>query len=152
MKKVFLITSSIIALLLVLGIYIYAQKIDTIYAIRYARVFGSYDINEVDRYLNEDTLLTYKGLTDSYKNLRKNVIIAFGERVYDMPEGSSYGSGNDCFIDGIQTVDIQAYVDSNTYSSEFVSMEIRRKWLVSYEVVSLTSNDDFFGYLFFGEK
>lgn len=140
----------IFALILVLCVRMYESKIDTKYAIEYSRVFGSYDIKEVDQYLNEETLITYHDMTDTYKNLRNNVIAAFDEKKFTMPPGASYGHGDDFFIFGVQTIGIQTNVDSELYSSDYVSMELRRKWLIFYEVESMVSSDDFFGYLFFG--
>lgn len=103
----------------------------------------------MDKYLNSETLITYKGITDTYGNLRNNVIKAFEMKEYKMTEGYSYGHGNDVFINGIQNIGIQSYVDSDKYSSNFVSMDIERKWLIFYRVKTMSSNDDFFAYLFF---
>ena len=150
MKKLIFAALSIIAVSLIAGIYIYAGKVDTKYAIEYAQVFGSYDIRRVDQYLNEDTVITFDEYSDTYKNLRGNVIAAFEEQKYTMGEGSSYGHGDDVYNNGVQTVGIQTYIDSELYSSDYVSMELKRRWFVCYEVQSLTSSDDFFGYLFFG--
>lgn len=150
MKKNVLILGLVILVAIAIIICVYLEKIDTKYAIEYAQVFGSYDIKKVDRYLNEETLITYGEVTDTYKNLRDNVISAFKKKEYEMSNDSSYGHGADCFISRIQTIGIQVYINSKEYSSEFVSMELERQMLVNYRIKSLTSIDDFFGYLFFG--
>ncbi len=153
MKKTVLVTIVFLVLIaLFVCFHIRSKKVDTEYAIEYAKTFGSYDIKKVDQYLKEDTRITYNEKTDTYKNLRDNVIAAFDEKQYTMASDSSYGHGNDTFADGIQTIGIQTYVDSKLYSSEYVSMELKRKWLVFYEVESISSSDDFFGYLFFRIK
>jgi uncharacterized membrane protein len=152
MRKFILIVVLIIVVAIAIIIYVYSKKVDTKYAIEYAQVFGSYDIKKVDQYLNEDTLITYGGVTETYKNLRDNVVVAFEEKQYEMPNDSSYGHGDDHFVNGVQTIGIQAYINSGEYFSEFVSMEIERHWIVFYNIKSLTSSDDFFGYLFFGIK
>ena len=152
MKKI--VSNVVLVVIVVIAIIIYVNsiKFDTLYSIEYAQVFGSYDINKVDQYLNEETLITYDGMTDIYRNLRNNVIIAFEEKQYEMPNDSSYGHGDDLFINGVQTIGIQVYIDSEQYSSEFVSIEIEQQWLIFYKIRSITSRDDFFGYLFFGIK
>ena len=153
MNKVVLLIIKILMVIVFIflgGIYVYSNKVDTKYATEYAQVFGSYNIEKVDRYLNENTLITYKNITKPYKDLRKNVISAFDSKLFEMANGASYGHGNNCFFNGVQSVGVQTYVISERYNSEFVSMELERHGLVFYKVKSLTSSDDFFGYLFFG--
>ena len=133
-------------------IYSYSISVDTMYATNYAQVFGSYDIEKADCYLNEDTLLTYNGVTGTYKELRDNVLAAFAEKEYKMSRGYSYGHGNNLFSNGVQIIGIMAYVDSAVYSSSGVSMVLKRHWFVHYKIKAITSDDDFFGYLFFGIK
>ena len=140
----------IAVIVIVVTISIYSKKVDTKYAVEYAQVFGSYDIKKVDQYLDKETQITYNGVTNTYENLRENIISAFEENLYELPRDGSYGYGDDIFIDGIQTIGIQVYVNSTEYSSEFVSMELERRWVISYNIRSITSSDDFFGYLFFG--
>lgn len=130
--------------------YFYQRQIDTLYAVRYGEVFGSYDIQEVDRYLNSETLITYKGETKTYSELRENVILAFSKREYEMPEDSSYGHGNDKFINGIQEVGINSYIISDKHYSNGLQMEIERIGFFFFKVKSIQSEDEFFGYLFFG--
>lgn len=141
----------VVLMILIIYVIIYIITIDTRYAVKYAEVFGSYNINEVDQYLSEDTKITYMGKTDNYKNLRNNVISAFEKREYKMKKGYSYGYGDDIYINKTQNVGIQAYVDCDKYVSNYVSMNIKRNWLIFHEIESLSSDDDFFGYLFFGE-
>ena len=151
MRKIIPILAALLIIVSVSTIYAYSKKVDTKYAIEFARVFGSYDISKVDKYLNDDTLITYDGNTQAYSELRNNVVDAFEEKAFEMLDGSSYGHGDDLFVDGIQEIGIQAYVTSDEYSSEFISMELERKNFISYKIKSLASNDDFFGYLFFGK-
>lgn len=151
MKKIIIMVTLIIVGIAIV-ISVCSQQIDTKYAIEYAQVFGSYDIEKVDQYLNKETLITYDGVTETYENLRNNVIAAFEEKQYEMRNGSSYGNGDDLFVTGVQTIGIQVYIESEEYHSDFVSMELERHWLVFYKIKSITSNDNFFGYLFFGIK
>lgn len=129
--------------------YIKSKIVDTDYAIKYSEVFGSYDINEVDKYLDEDTLIVYKGMTKTYKELRNNIIKAFNEKKYVM-HNDSYGHGNNKFVDGIQEIGVLTYVEYNEKRSEDVILELERKGLFSYRIRSLKSEGRFFGYLFFG--
>ena len=128
----------------------YAMQLHTKYAKEYADVFGSYDMYKVDQYLSDDTIIVYKDRRALFKDLRANVVAAFHEKQYEMPQGSSYGHSGNWFARGNQTIGIQTYVISDEYSSDFVSMEIKRRGLFSYCIQSITSSDDFFGYLFFG--
>lgn len=152
MKKFILIMMLMIVIVIAIVIFVHSKTVDTKFAIEYAQVFGSFDIKKVDQYLDEDTLIKYDGVTATYRNLRDNIIAAFEEKQYKMPNDSSYGHGDDHFVNGVQAIGIQAYITSKEYSSEFVSMELERQWLVFYKIKSITSSDDFFGYLFFGIK
>lgn len=150
MKKSIMKKAIIIIIILIMGMQYYiSMAISTKYAIKYNEVFGSYDINEVDRYLNEETLITYKGITKSYKELRSNIVKAFEEKKYKM--GSSYGNGSGSFIGGVQEVGIQTYVESS-YHSNFVIMELECHGLFFYKINSIKSEDSFFGYLFFAKE
>ena len=152
-KTVYVIAISVVIILFIVGmVFIHSKRIDKKYAVEYARVFGSYDINEVDRYLDKKTIITYNGFSSTYEDLRDNVISAFNEKKYDMPKDGSYGHGNGRFVDGTQTVEIQVYINSDDYSSEFVSMEIERKCFMFYRIKTISSDDDFFGYLFWGKN
>ena len=149
--KIYLVLIIILVVAIVVGFYCaYLCRIDTIYATRYNEVFGSYDINKVDKYLNSETQIIYKGKTKTYKELRENVQSAFREREYEMPQGSSYGHGNNKFVKGIQKIGIRSYIKSNRHYSDGLQMEIERVGIFSVKVKSLQSDDEFFGYLFFG--
>ncbi|MDD5704233.1 MAG: hypothetical protein PHU23_19535 [Dehalococcoidales bacterium] len=152
MRKLFFV--SIGAIVVIIGLvayYFYLQGIDTRYAIKHSQVFGSYDINQVDKYLNEETVISYNGVSKSYKELRENVINAFENKEFKMVEDSSYGHGNNRFIDGVQEVNIQSWVDYNNKSIEVpIVMRLEIKGINKFSVKSLSSNNDFFGYLFFG--
>lgn len=106
--------------------YIKSKTVDTDYAIKYSEVFGSYDINEVDKYLDEDTLIVYKGMTKTYKELRNNIIKAFNEKKYIM-HNDSYGHGNNKFVDGIQEIGVLTYVEYNEKRSEDVILDLSVK-------------------------
>ncbi len=152
MKKLIFVSSGVIVVIIsCIAYYSYLQGIDTKYAIKYAQVFGSYDIKQVDQYLDEETIISYDGTSKTYKHLRENVIEAFKVRKFKMLEDSSYGSGNDKFVSGIQEVNIQSYVNYNKNNFEVpIIMQLEIKGLNKFEVKSLSSNHEFFGHLFFG--
>lgn len=142
---------SIIVITCFLTYYYFIQGVDTKYAITYSEVFGSYDIRQVDQYLNEETIITYKGVSASYKELRENVVHAFKTKKFRMLENSSYGSDNQKNLDGVQEVHIESYVEFDNKSYEVsVIMMLETKGINKFSVKSLSSNDEFFGYLFFG--
>ncbi len=150
MKKVIFIGFGVI-IVIICSITYYLKGIDTKYAKKYAQIFGSFDIKQVDQYLDEETIITYNGTSRMYKHLRENVIAAFEARKFKMLDGSSYGSGNNKFANGVQEVNIQSYVSFNNKSlEESIIMELEIIGLNKFKVKSLSSNDNFFGYLFFG--
>ena len=142
-----------VIILIITGIflnYFYQKQIDTLYAVRYGEVFGSYEIKKVDCYLNDATLITYNGETKTYKELRENIISAFSRREYEMKIGSSYGHGNDKFVNNVQEIGINSYIISENHYSIGLQLELERVYFFFFKVKSIKSDDEFFGYLFFG--
>ena len=152
MKKLIFVGIGVIVITTgLLSYYIYLQGIDTKYAIKYAQIFASYDIKQVDQYLDKETIISYNGTSKTYKHLRENVIKAFGARKFKITEYSSYGCGNNKFVNRVQEVNIQSYVSYNNKSLEVpIIMQLEIIGLNKFKVKSLSSNDKFFGYLFFG--
>lgn len=151
MKKNIIITLT--AVLFVIGVtayFVYMDKVDTIYAINYAKCFSNYDIAQVDRFLDESTLINYKGTEKAYSELRDNVINALQEKRFVMTEGGSYGYG-DGFSKGTQVVGIENHVEVDGKTREdHIKMTLKHIGPI-ITVKSLSSDDEFFGYLFFGE-
>ena len=153
MKKMVIITVIIVFALLIITAILYAaytSTIDTEYAKKYSEVFGSYEIGQVDKFLDTNTTLSFQEETQTYAELRPNVTKAFDEKRYSMEQKSSYGHGDDNLVNGIQKVEVSTFVDYKDKVSEEISMEIERKGLFSYRVKSLKCDGEFFGYLFFG--
>lgn len=130
--------------------HVYMDKVDTIYAIKYGKCFSEYNIIKVDRFLDDDTFISYNGTTRIYKELKSNVEKAFKEKRFVMGD-DSYGYGNG-FVDGIQEVGIQSYVSINGESREVYIKMVLKKTAFKVKVESLSCNDRFWGYLFFGES
>ena len=142
----------IISVILILAAFtiLYDSKVDTLYAIKYGEVLNSYDISQMDKYLNPDTEIIYQGRSNTYSSLRNNVETAFIEKLYI--HGSSYGHASPEFgINGELNIGIYAYVESDKYESTEVEMIIERTFWIFYRVKSIKSNDSFFGFFFFRE-
>ena len=153
-KYIIIIAITLVAIVLVIVVsQFFIPGVDaTAYAIEYSKVFGSYDIDKVDEYLNELTVITYRGTSKTYKELRTNIISAFNEKKFIMTNDSSYGSGKGGFVDGVQTVRMQSYVDLDGKSIEvYIEMQLEKTGLSSAKIKSLSSDNEFFGYLFFGK-
>lgn len=153
MKKYIYICISISVIIIGFIIYyIFLQGVDTRYAIKYSQIFSSYDIKQVDQYMTEDTIISYNGISKTYGQLRHNISVAFESKNFKMQDGSSYGSGDNKFINGVQVVNIQSYVDHNNQSIEVpIIMQLEKKGINKFAVRSLSSDSEFFGYLFFGK-
>lgn len=150
-RKLFISITIVTVILFSFGLlFCYSRTVDTEYAIKYSEVFGSYNIDKVDKYLKENTQISYQGKTKTYKELRKNLVEAFNEKKYIMPQKSSYGHGDDKFVNNIQEVWVLTFVEYKNKLSEDVLMEIERKGLFSYSIRSIKGDGSFFGYLFFG--
>ena len=133
--------------------YAYLHGIDTAFATEYSKVLGSYDLSIMDDFLDPDTQITCPGYISTYKELRANVLRAFDNKLYHMD--SSYGHGNDRFVDGLQSVGAYAYVSLDQpvlqENNELVTMVIEQTGPFTFRVKSLHSDGTFFEYLFFGE-
>ena len=110
-KKVCMVLGCIIVVvtIFIIGYQCYLQRIDTQYAVNFAKAFGTYDICIIDDYLSDDTKIICQGEVKTYKELRENVMVSCGEKRYSFFDGSSYGFGNDRFIDGVQDIDVLLY-------------------------------------------
>ena len=155
MKKILLIISTIaVVVILAVGYVYYTKTIDTKFAIGFSEAFMNYNIHDVDKYLSGDTLIIYNGKSSTYEELRENVISACNEKRYSFSKGSSYGYGNDKFIDDIQIVDIKLYgkLDGKDIGECNVSMKLRRKGLLRFEIDTITCNDPIFECLFYANE
>lgn len=151
MKKIFIGVVTVIFVILFGILYLlYLCTIDTKYAIKYSKVMGSYDIAQVDAFLNEDTMIIYKDASKKYKELRNNIIKAFDEKIFYMAEDSSYGHGKDFYGNTNQTIGIQSTVTIGDKNIEvYIEMKLKQVGINTFKIESLCSNNEFFGYLFF---
>lgn len=147
----------LLSLFLILVIYalsrIYINGIDSDYAKKYADVLCTKDIKLFDKYFNSDTLVFYKDISGEYINLRQNLQNTFSERKYNLFCDSSYGNGNDKFINGIQKISIESFIQYNSRSIEVpIEMEIEIIGMNKIKIKSIRSDSIFFGNMYFGEK
>ena len=133
------------------GYKIYLISVDTKYAIKFAEVLSSCNVDEYDSFFNDNTEFIYGERRVTYKQTREHIADVFKSNSNNF-KINSYGHGNDEFINGIQ--DIQIYL-SGTFNGERISdciiyMKLKRG-LFSFEVVSLECQEPIFEYLFFGD-
>lgn len=157
MKKTFIVLITIaiaVALVIVSYCYIQLKWVDTRYAKSFARVLGSKDIALVDEYFDMDTIIICKGKKGSYSDLRVNILDSYLQKKFKLSNDGSYGNGNDKFINNIQELNIEVYVQEDFLGKHrgdiLVVMEIERKGINSYRVKSVKVEDEFFEELFFG--
>ena len=152
MKRILLIITSIVIIIILIAGYVYYIKtVDTIFAINFSESFRNYNIYDIDNYLSKDTLIICNGKSSSYDNLRENVISACNEKKYLFSDGSSYGYGNDKFIDGIQYVDIKLYGELNgkDIGECKLSMRLKKEGLFRFKIDTIECDEPIFDYLFY---
>lgn len=142
---------AITAIFFIVGYNVYIKTIDTKYAVKFAQAFKNYDINDIDKYFSKDTQFIYKENKKTYNELRKNIEKACNEKIYEFSDGSSYGYGNDKFINNLQTVNVKLHgkISQNSFGDCSITMILRKKGLFSFAVDSLECNEDVFGQMFF---
>ena len=128
------------------------NRIDTKYAIDFSTVFSTYDINSIDNYLTNETVIICNNKYAKYAELRKNVEVACEEKKYQFE--SSYGHGNNKFKNNIQEITVYLYGKLNDKNINGVNilMSLKKSGWFKYEIVSLECNDDIFEYLFYRNK
>ena len=122
---------------------------DGIIAEDFDSVFGSYNINIVDNYLNNETNITYKGVTKTYEELRPNVIKAFNDKKFSMED--DYAFGGHLPRTPTNEIVIDSWVDYENIGTVEVYIKVTTKYKDGrYVADTMNSEDAFFGYLFFG--
>ena len=124
---------------------------EPIYSIDYGKVFGSYDIDQVDQFINGNPQITYKNLSGIYEELRPNLIQAFEEKRFK--NCRSRAEIYDESTDGRDHY-FWFYVRADFNGKEvweFVELENERVGYCSYGITSIRCDDELFGYMFFGK-
>ncbi|MBR2743581.1 MAG: hypothetical protein IKD89_08330 [Clostridia bacterium] len=149
MKKVFVI---VIVVLLILIYTFSLTQIDTKYAVRFGDVFSSYDIEKIDEYLSEDTIIICNGKSACYKEVRDNVYIACSESPRKFNIISSYGHGDDIFIFGPQKVEVFLGGDfkGNGFDIPSLNIYVKQTSPFTFKITKLESDEPMFDYMFFG--
>ena len=153
MRKILLILSLIVIIsVFMVGYVYYYNSIDTKYAIDFSKAFKDYDISDVDEYLSKNTIIVCNGKKNTYDNLRTNVLSACNEKKYLFSNGSSYGYGNDKFIEGIQCVDVKLYgkLNDESIGEANILLKLKKIGLFKFEIIYLECDEPIFEYLFYG--
>lgn len=155
-KKVYMVLVCIVFFVITFTIVYqcYLRRVDTKYAVNLSKAFDTYDIRMIDDYLSDDTKIIYQGEVKTYKELRENVIIACEEKRYSFFDGSSYGFGNDRFIDGVQDIRVLLHgkFDGITFPECNILMKLRQTGIFEFRVESLECSEPIFAYLFYGDS
>ena len=132
-------------------VHYFLKNIDTKFAVNFSEAFRNYNIDDVDRYLSEYTLIVCNDKSGTYGDLRENVIEACGEKKYLFEKGSSYGYGNDTFTDGIQYVDIKVYgkLEEMNMGECHVYMKLKREGFFQFKIDTIECDESIFEELFF---
>ena len=151
MKKLIILIAAVLLTVGTAGYIMYMKTVDTEYAIGFAEAFQNYDINTVDEYFSVDTVFEFNGTRKKYKELRSNIKKACNEKLYEFSSGSSYGHGNDKFINGVQTVKIMlsGIIRGEDFGDCVVIMKLKRTGMFSFAVESVKCDEAVFGELFF---
>jgi len=140
-------------MIFVISIYqIYTSGIDTKYAIKFSQVLQTYDIDVIDAFFSENTLIICNEKASTYRELRDNIVLACNEKLYRFDNGSSYGHGNDRFPNGVQTIMVHLFGELNNKPFEECTFEmvLKKVGVFSYEIESIKGDFSIFEYLFFG--
>ncbi len=76
--------------------------VDTRCAKKLASVLHSYDIAKMDSYIDENAEIIFQNNKGVYKDCRENVINAFDNKKFMIPEDASYGYGNGKYENGVR--------------------------------------------------
>ena len=150
MKKLYILLLPIALIVLYLSYILFVNTIDTKYAIDFSNVFSTYDIDKINHYLTDETIIICNNKRAKYAELRNNVEIACREKRYRFD--SSYGHGNNTFKNSVQEITVYLYgtLDNKNIGEANVLMRLRRMGLFKFEIVSLECDEPIFEYIFCG--
>lgn len=114
----------------------------------------SYDIAKMDSYIDENAEIIFKNSNSQYKDCRGNVIRAFDDKKFMIPEDASYGYGNDKYENGCQDISVRLMgaLNDKDIGECVIDMTVRRKGIFGYRVIRIKSDADILGYIFFGRE
>jgi hypothetical protein len=152
-NKIFVVATSVFILgCAILYLYILNIQIDTKYATRFSEVLEKGDIKVADKYFSQDTVIVCAGKSGIYRDLRKNVINKFQDK--RKITVTTYGHGNDKFVNGIQEVGITAVITDELQKKKWgdfpFSIYIEKVSICSFNVKTVKFENEFLEELFFG--
>lgn len=151
-KKFYILLLTAVLITLYLVYILFLNRVDTRYAVDFSNVFSTYDINSIDNYLTDKTIIKCNKKRATYAELRNNVELACTEKKYHFD--SSYGHGNNKFKNNIQEVTVYLFGKLNNESIGEVNilMNLKKTGFFKFEISSLECNEAIFEYLFYGNK
>lgn len=131
-----------------LAIYVYLLKVDTIFAQKFSKVMNSHDIAQIDKYFTDDTIFICNGKSDTYVNLKKNIMNTSKEKKFTF---YSYGNGDNKFVNNLQEVSIIVYGTYNNHNigEGLIEMTLKKSGLFKITIESVKCDDPFFEAIFF---
>lgn len=151
-KKWYILLSAVVLFVLYLCYILFMNRIDTKYAVDFSNVFSTYDINSINNYLIDETIIICNSKHTKYAELRNNVEFACKERKYQFE--SSYGHGNNKFKNNVQKITVYLFgmLDGESIGEVNILMSLKKIGLFKFEIVSLECDEAIFEYLFYGNK
>ena len=149
MNKKLYILLFVVLFTLYLSYIFFINRIDTKYAIDFSKVFSTYDINRINNYLTDETVIICNNKYAKYAELRNNVERACKERKYKFD--SSYGHGNNKFENNIQKITVYLFgqLDGSSIGEVNILMTLKKIGLFKFRIVSLECDEAIFEYLFY---
>lgn len=151
-KKLYILLSAVVLIVLYLSYILFMNGVDTKYAVDFSNVFSTYDINSINNYLTDETIISCNNKHAKYAELRNNVELACRERKYQFD--SSYGHGNNKFKNNVQEITVYLFGKLNNESMGEINvlMSLRKTGFLKFEITSLECNEVIFEYLFYGNR
>lgn len=151
-KIIVVIVSIFILSCIAVYLYIVQKTIDTKYATEFSEVLKTGDISIVDKYFDQNTVIICADKSGSYKELRKNIIKIFQDnRKFTM---TTYGHGDDKFTNGIQKVEITAFITDELQKKKWgdfpLSIAIEKFSVYGFKIKTVEFENEFLKELFFG--
>lgn len=135
-----------------LGYVLFINRIDTKYAVNFSEVFSTYDMDKINYYLADETVIICNNKRTKYAELRGNVENACSEKKYRFD--NSYGHENNRLENNVREIRVYLYgtLDGKNIGEANVLMRLRKIGLFKFEIVSLECNEPVFEYIFYGNK
>jgi len=151
-KNILVIVIIFIFCCITIYLIIVRMTIDTKYVREFSEVLKTGNINIVDKYFDNDTIIICGDKRGSYRELRNNIKKMFqNNREFTI---TTYGHGNDKFTKGIQKVGITAFITDELHEKAWgdfpLSIEIERFCVFGFRIKTVEFENEFLEEMFFG--